>query len=202
MLRRFPQRVHTNRRLWSRVLCVSSTVVAVAVACSDEVGTGDNQPAPPGAIQPDASGGVLNEAEACQMLLAAIQDRASTPPLDCDVSELTCPELIRTAGSQACLQFDEGSVTACVGVVESYELCTDFETKPCIVTALPGTMSAGCTPPMPDAGADTGGGPDASGDGSVGMDGSTEGGSEGGADAEADALSDATSDAPADAGTD
>lgn len=198
----------------SWILCA---VVAAAVGCEDNVGLEDDNPARSGAVQPAGNGTAVDEEEACAAVHDALSRRATD--LNCPKPKPECPDLIRPAGGDACLQYDQGTVEACVAHIGRYDSCGEFTRSPCIVSTIPGSVSAACTPPVPDAGTDaadagTGGAGgmagdagdagsmdaslDASDDGAAGAAGS---GGAAGADAGSDASS-AGSGGAADAGTD
>jgi hypothetical protein len=120
-----------------------SVLMILASSCSEDVATEPVVPAEQGALQPEGGGDAIVEEEACQRLADAIADKDDE--LDCDVA-LECPEGIRPAGGEACLEYDEETVEACVSVIESYEECEEFDTRPCIATALAGTADPACAP--------------------------------------------------------
>ncbi len=161
----------------TRVL-VLSVAVAAALGCEDNVGLEDDNPARSGAVQPKGNGSAVDEEEACTAYRNALEQRATD--LNCP-KPVECPDLIRPAGGDACLQYDQGTVEACVTHVGRYATCAEFTRSPCIVSTVPGSTSAGCTPPLPDAGSDSG---DAGGDGAAGAPGDS------GLDAPADSATD------------
>lgn len=149
----------------------------VAAACTTSPDTGDVVAAPPGAVQPDGNGQALGESKACQEYTDAL--KAASDKLHCGAASYSCPEYIRPAGGQACLQYDQGSVSACADLIKKYASCDDFHTQPCIVTVLPGTAPAGC-PDGGGMGGSDGGGTGGSG-GTSGASGSGGTGGTGGA---------------------
>lgn len=90
----------------------------------------------PGAVQPEAGGDGISEAEACQQLLDARKEAREQH--DCEAERLGCPELIRPLASDPCERYlyDEESLDACVDEISEYASCADFDRKPCLVTAL------------------------------------------------------------------
>ena len=134
---------------------VGTTLVALGVgsACSSQVGVEDTVPAQPGIVMPDGGGAAIDESAACERLASALSDARSK--LKCPAETAECPGYVRPAGSQACLQYDEATVAACERVIGTYTRCTEFDSRRCIVSALPGTRSAGCELPPTDAGGDT-----------------------------------------------
>jgi hypothetical protein len=132
----------------------TTTVVAlgVASACSSEIGVEDTVPAQPGIVMPEGGGSAIDESAACERLLSALSDARSK--LKCPAETAECPGYIRPAGSQACLQYDEATVAGCERVIGAYTRCSDFDSRRCIVSALPGTRSEGCQLPPTDDGGD------------------------------------------------
>jgi hypothetical protein len=132
----------------------ATTVVAlgVASACSSEIGVEDTVPAQPGIVMPEGGGSPIDESAACERLLDALSDARSK--LKCPAETAECPNYVRPAGSQACLQYDEATVAGCESVIGAYTRCSDFDSRRCIVSALPGTRSEGCVLPPTDGGGD------------------------------------------------
>ncbi|MEN9578624.1 MAG: hypothetical protein RJA70_1633 [Pseudomonadota bacterium] len=132
--------------------------------CSDERKLEDTVDSKPGLSQPAAGNGpLLDEAEACTLMTAALSGRKSS--LDCDgVNIAVCPSLIRPAGSLACARYTKASVDACVEQIGEYKACGDFRLRTCFVTAVAEEKSAGCVPPGPPTGPDAGA-PDSGADG-------------------------------------
>jgi hypothetical protein len=126
--------------------------LGVVSACSSEIGVEDTIPAEPGIVMPDGGGSPIDESAACARLLSALEDARTK--LKCPAETAVCPTLVRPAGSQACLQYDEATVEGCESVVGRYTRCSDFDSRRCIVSALPGTISPGCQLPPVDAGDD------------------------------------------------
>lgn len=128
-------------------------------ACAAEQTVEPTVDAKPGIRQVgSADGPLLDEDAACAELREALVD--ATSRLDCDdVAVQECPELIRPAGSLACLRFSEESVDACVGAIEGHGSCSDFTREACVVVAVTSERTEGCVPP---GAAD--GGPDEPGD--------------------------------------
>jgi hypothetical protein len=104
-----------------------------------------------------ADGALLDEGEACEALHEALS--AAKAQHGCDeVAVSECPDLIRPAGSLACVRYAEASVEACVAAVEEYSSCRHFVTDACVIVAVVDEQSEGCIPPGSpiDAGADGG----------------------------------------------
>ncbi len=169
-----------------RVSVVLSVVaLALAGACSSSYEEKDVFPAKPGLVVPDASGQAMGEAAACSALVGALGSArtrlgctAGTPP--------ACPGYVRPPGGRQCAQYDQGTVDACVSLINGYTSCAELDSKRCVVTVLASTDST-CVPDPDDAGSDSAG--DASGDATDASDAND--GSDGGRDAAADAARDA-----------
>lgn len=104
-----------------------------------------------------ADGALLDEDEACEALHEALS--ATKAQHGCDeVAVSQCPDLIRPAGSLACVRYAEASVEACVAAIEEYSSCRHFVTDACVIVAVVDEQSEGCVPPGSpvDAGADGG----------------------------------------------
>jgi hypothetical protein len=140
-------------RALGRVSAGAVMALGVASACSSEIGIEDTVPAQPGIVMPEGGGAPIDESAACERLLGALEDARSK--LKCPAEPATCPDYIRPAGGQACLQYDETTVAGCESVIGAYKRCSDFDSRRCIVSALPGTKSPGCELPPTDAGSDS-----------------------------------------------
>ena len=169
--------------MFRRVSVVLSVVaLALAGACSSSYEEKDVFPAKPGLVVPDASGQAIAEAAACSALVDALGNArtrlgctAGTPP--------ACPGYVRPPGGRQCAQYDQGTVDACVSLINGYSSCAELDSKRCIVTVL-ASSDPTCVPDPGDAGPDSAG--DASGDASDASDAS-DGGRDGSADAARDA---------------
>ena len=135
---------------WLRGASLSALFVAVAASCSNPKDDEDFVPSEPGADQPKAGGAQLAEAAACDSLKAA--DTAARKALSCPANKAVCPAYIRPAGvGDDCFQYSKNSVDACVSAIGEYTTCEDFESHPCLVTALP-KQCAGSVEPEPSEG--------------------------------------------------
>jgi len=132
--------------LWSVSGCVSDHTVEADVQANR------------GIVQPGEGGGTkLAAADACGRIKSA--RTAAATKLGCDDPGDVCPNYLLVAGSVPCAEYAEGSVDACVAVIERYKSCNDLSAKACVVTPV----SASCAKPAaPDAGGeprDSGGTP-------------------------------------------
>jgi len=123
-------------------------VLSLAPACvSDPTVQNDVVPRP-GATQPDGSSAPnLGAAAACDKIKTARS--AAATKLGCDAPKGECPGLLLVAGSVPCDEYTGGSVGACESMIQSYATCSDFDTKPCVVTPVEGSCH---TPVAPEAG--------------------------------------------------
>jgi hypothetical protein len=117
------------------LLLISSMLVG-AGGCEASSDSEPLVPSKQGTAQPAGDGEAISESEACERIREA---RANvSEDLDCQDRRLACPESIRPAGADPCERYlyDEGSVDACVKIIEDYASCDDFDRTPCLVTAL------------------------------------------------------------------
>lgn len=135
-----------------------------ACASKDDGGTDDpknvNEIEP---YQPKGNGNPTSEAEACQRMLDALDERASD--LGCVVTHPACPQYLRQSTGGACYDYDEGTIASCVDFIGKYQDCEDFRRRPCIVTYF-----ADSTCDEGDAGAEDGSTDDAEADSGEGDD--------------------------------
>src|SRR5690606_14702069 len=82
--------------------------------------------------QPQGNGKHTSEAEACQRMVEALDDRASD--LGCVITYPPCPQYLRQSTGGTCYEYDEGSIDSCVDFIGKYQSCDDFQRRPCIVT--------------------------------------------------------------------
>jgi hypothetical protein len=112
---------------------LAATCLAMLNACVSDHDVEDYVPASTGLVQPDGkAGGAIAAAEACERLKTARSSAAAK--LGCDDPNDSCPSYLLVLGSIACSEFEEGPVAACEAVIDRYERCSDFDTKPCVVT--------------------------------------------------------------------
>lgn len=107
---------------------------ALAVGCSTQKDTEAFVPAERGAIQPDAGGALVSEAEACQSLKNA--EGSARQTLSCPTLLRSCPDYIRPAGGADCFKYDQGSIDGCVALYASFASCEDFAQHPCLISAV------------------------------------------------------------------
>ena len=123
---------------------------AAPTACVSDPNIENDVPAEPGAKQPSADGGAtLNFGAACSELADA--EKAERSKLGCKVVTRACPAYVAVAGALPCDLYVESTVAACVAAIRHYGACSDFDTKPCVVTAVASSCHA---PVVTDAGSD------------------------------------------------
>lgn len=141
--------------LW---LALSGSLAVALPACEEEHTLEPTVNARPGVVQGSADGPQLDEDEACEQLRGALLDAVESNSCD-EVAVADCPELIRPAGSLACVRYAQASVEECVEAIGGFDSCDAFVGDACIVVAVVGSETQGCVPPGPgDGGAAEDGG--------------------------------------------
>lgn len=107
--------------------------------------------------QPEGNGVRTSEAEACQRMVAALDERASE--LGCVITYPPCPNYLRQSTEGTCYEYDEGTIDSCVAFIGKYQTCNDFQFRPCIVKYFEDSTCA-----EDDAGTDAADDSDAAGD--------------------------------------
>ena len=131
-----------------RSLSLVALALAAVASCSKVEDTQDYIPSQRGAVQPDAGGDLLSEADACDQLASA--ESSARKALGCGTSLLECPGSIRPAGGAACFQYSEASVEGCAALYDTFVSCEEFAQHPCLISAV----AVGCdAPPVGEAGA-------------------------------------------------
>ena len=106
-----------------------------SAACSEQEPAGPATQPSSGIVQPAGNGVPMDEGQACDALVQ--KEIATRTRLGCPArSGPGCPGYLRPAGGEACLVYDQGTVTACVSLVAGYVRCDEFVRRPCVVTAL------------------------------------------------------------------
>ncbi|MCC6521624.1 MAG: hypothetical protein IT373_03085 [Polyangiaceae bacterium] len=94
-------------------------------------------------FHPPPNGVKVAEATACAALHAALQDNALA--LGCTSTIRPCPDLVRSEFGAECLQYDDGTVQACVAFYDATTSCDDFGSPlACAVVAYTQSAPAGC----------------------------------------------------------
>ncbi|AKT40453.1 hypothetical protein [Chondromyces crocatus] len=113
----------------------------------DSTGKEDTDPPDDGKLRPPTNGVRIAEAEACQTLLDAFDDKRTE--LGCTLSTgRTCPDLVRAqVMGDRCLQYDQGTVNGCTAHYDAQIDCATLTAamNDCVVTAYSGTTSPDCS---------------------------------------------------------
>jgi hypothetical protein len=118
----------------ARALALGMCVLGAVESCTSVKDDEPSVPSQPGAVQPDTTGVLLDEASACSQLDNA--EKSARSDLGCSAATHTYPDYIRPAGGAACFAYDKGSVAACVKLYQGFTACTDFDVHPCLITAV------------------------------------------------------------------
>jgi hypothetical protein len=155
---------------WARPSLIFALVGLVVLSCTESEDTEPFVPAVDGATQPEASGDLISEADACDRLLAAAQD--AYDQLRCDEPMfLDCPQFLRPGAGSGCYTYREGSIEACEEAYENAASCRTL--SPCLATAELDTSLEGCD--VPDTGSGGAGGGNEGGSANLGGAGDTGG---------------------------
>ncbi len=123
------------RSLAAFAALVGLGLVGASNACSEQEAAGPATLPSTGMVQPAGNGVSMSEAEACRTLVNA--ETGARTRLGCPArSGPGCPNTLRPAGGEACLLYDQGTVSACVALMASYARCEELARRPCVVTAL------------------------------------------------------------------
>ena len=139
-----------NRARLIRSLSSSGLALAVVISCSKAKDTQDFVPSQRGAVQPDAGGPQVSEADACTQLKKA--ESSARAALSCDPVTRECPDYIRPAGGADCFEYSQASITGCQKLYESFTSCSDFDAHLCLIAAV-----SNCDAPPDDGEAGAGG---------------------------------------------
>lgn len=122
-------------------------LVAAALLLASGCGSDEAKPAPTtddGKLRPPPSGERMTEAAACD----ALSDAHSKMMLavGCAGTSRTCPTLLRSQSASECVEYDKGSLDACIAHIEAQTTCPDVASSldECIVYAYPESAPAGC----------------------------------------------------------
>ena len=127
---------------WGRSCLLSALLgLPLFASCAASEDTEPFVPAAEGASQPQGSGAVVTEDDACARLLkaanAAYDRLGCTPP-----SFPKCPGFLRPGGGSGCYEYFDDSVTACVSAYENAPSCREL--SPCLATAQLNEQLATC----------------------------------------------------------
>lgn len=118
---------------------LAGLVLSVVTCGADPESTAD---AGDGRYHPDPNGVHVTEAAACDAMASAVRDRAFA--IGCSSTLRPCPELLRSQFETACMEYDQGTVDACVTYFEERTECGELDSTSCVLVAYPGTEPAGC----------------------------------------------------------
>ena len=101
-------------------------------SCTTSEDTEPYVPAVDGAIQPEASGALISEDDACDRLKSAAEKAYDR--LDCEPPTFQdCPAFLRPGGGSGCYEYREGSIEACEDKYAEASSCRTL--SPCFATA-------------------------------------------------------------------
>jgi len=120
---------------WVVRVGLSGVALILTEGCVSDHTLEDNVIPSVGATQPDGgASGAVAAAAACDRMKTARSGAATK--LGCDAPKDECPALLLLAGSVVCDEFTGGSIAACEAAIGRYGKCSDFDTKPCVVTPI------------------------------------------------------------------
>ena len=91
--------------------------------------------------------GVVNEADACEAIIGNYHDHGIE--LGCATTTHVCPDMLRFAFGQACLQYDGASVNDCVDRIRDADSCESLWASSCNVMPVPQSAPDGCPAETP-----------------------------------------------------
>lgn len=115
---------------------MGTLALAAIAACAskDDGKTDDSKPNDGNEVepyQPKGSGERTSEADACERMTEALDNRASD--LGCVVTYPPCPNFLRQSTGGACYEYDDGTIASCVDFIGKYQDCDDFRRRPCLI---------------------------------------------------------------------
>jgi hypothetical protein len=121
--------------------CCAPLALLAACGSSDGGGAGGGGD---GKVHPAGNGVAMSEADACD----ALSNAQSTQDLSlmCVATNQTCPDLLRSEFTTACLQYDQGSVQGCIAYYGMATTCDTLKSSiaDCAVTPIAGSAPMGC----------------------------------------------------------
>ncbi len=121
------------------------TTLALVLGCSTSCGgeqAESDSPVDDGKFHPAPNGVHLSEAEACDTVMAALQDRALA--LGCASTIRPCPNFLRVHYQPACMEYDQGTVQGCADYFAELTACTELVDDACVLEPFPGSEPDGC----------------------------------------------------------
>jgi len=121
----------------------SSLLVACGEAETSELGLSsgsggmvDNR------FKPNPTGVRTTEADACGQVSKSIIDRQFA--LKCIGTVQQCPAMVRSSYGTQCMEYDAGTVTACVEYFKKAKTCDELVPGDCVLVGYPDTAPLGC----------------------------------------------------------
>jgi hypothetical protein len=135
------------------IIIATTIALACTPGCSSEPNpsndddSNEEKDSGDGKVHPPPNGQHVSEDAACSALLAAQDARIKS--LQCAITTRTCPALLRTVFTTACMEYDQGSVNGCIEHYKGKTTCDGLEEgiAECVVTPYPGSEPAGCPSP-------------------------------------------------------
>jgi hypothetical protein len=85
---------------------------------------------------------IIDEASACDAIIGTYH--AQGLEIGCATTTHVCPDMLRFAFGQACLQYQASSVQACTQRIRAATTCDELWTMSCNVVPVPDSAPAGC----------------------------------------------------------
>jgi hypothetical protein len=130
----------------SRTRIALATLATLSIAASSGCGGSDTGAGGgDGRYRPAKNGVPVAESTACNTLLAAASSRRTD--LACTLTTPTCPAFVRSRnGGEACLQYDEGTISGCAAHYDEAADCEDLSARldDCVFESIAGSAGAGC----------------------------------------------------------
>ena len=132
------------------LLLMGPVAMLVALGCADAEGSatagsgrGGAGGSDDGRLRPEPNGVRISEADACDQLQTAFQERLQF--LNCPgMTTRLCPGFVRVHYDPDCVTFDEGSVQGCVDHFNATNRCEQLDDSSCVATVYPGSEPAVC----------------------------------------------------------
>lgn len=85
---------------------------------------------------------VYTEEKACDLIVGGYHKHGLE--IGCATTTHVCPDMLRFAFGQACLEYEGESVNACVRKIDETTTCEDLWNVSCDVVPIPDSAGAGC----------------------------------------------------------
>jgi hypothetical protein len=120
----------------SALLACSGSETSELTLTSGSGGMVDNR------FKPNPTGVRTDEANACGQISSAIVDRQLT--LKCVGTVQQCPAMVRSSYGTACMEYDAGTVEACVAYFKKAKTCDELVPGNCVLVGYPESAPLGC----------------------------------------------------------